>query len=447
MAKTRLSAREVLNDIRSGCDDAFLMDKYNLSHRGLQSLFRKLIDKGIITQEELDERIDMDRSRLKGEWTCPACGSQQTSRLERCPECGAAVGPSDQDGRREIAVSGDRFTLSEPSYVHFADQAVSTGRKLAATGTSQAKKIAGDLREMDFAKEILPIDDSNIVALKKDVIFWSVSFLGIVPLMICTFRSGDSQITLFSLFFALIWGVIFKRQVMRDSGDWKLAAAGFLFTAIAGTPLLLAVYRLMPSFYLNLARSDNSLASLFGFVFQVGMWEELCKTLPVLIYIGWQRATKRFVDQPTVLVIAVFSGLAFAAFENVDYAKLSVLKSLQLTEKYGSDGLSIGVRGAMINVLLRSLSLVFCHAVWSGIFAYFLAVAAKTGRRWGALFIVGLGLSALLHGIYDWFCGLSLTVAALTAGVSFMLFYAYVTKLVAGPAASGPESLAVAERP
>jgi RsiW-degrading membrane proteinase PrsW (M82 family) len=90
----------------------------------------------------------------------------------------------------------------------------------------------------------------------------------------------------------------------------------------------------------------------------------------------------------------------------------------------------------MVMAMVRPLSLVFCHAVWAGMFAYFLARASLFRRSWGALFIVGLCVSAFLHGTYDWFDNLQPSVSAIIAAVSFMLFYAYVAKLrtaIAGP--------------
>jgi uncharacterized protein (DUF433 family) len=50
MEKTIIDAREVLQDIRSGIDDSALMEKYRLSAKGLQSLFDKLSNAGLIKQ-------------------------------------------------------------------------------------------------------------------------------------------------------------------------------------------------------------------------------------------------------------------------------------------------------------------------------------------------------------------------------------------------------------
>jgi hypothetical protein len=55
-AATRVNAQETARDIRSGMDDAALMQKYQLSYKGLQSLFKKLIDVGLVQQVDLDRR-------------------------------------------------------------------------------------------------------------------------------------------------------------------------------------------------------------------------------------------------------------------------------------------------------------------------------------------------------------------------------------------------------
>lgn len=56
-AKRRIDVDIALNDIRSGLDDASLMQKYRVSARGLQSLFNKLVRAGSIELAELDRRM------------------------------------------------------------------------------------------------------------------------------------------------------------------------------------------------------------------------------------------------------------------------------------------------------------------------------------------------------------------------------------------------------
>ncbi len=54
--KKTVSAKAVIADIRAGATDEFLMNKYALSEKGLQSIFQKLITAKVITQAELDRR-------------------------------------------------------------------------------------------------------------------------------------------------------------------------------------------------------------------------------------------------------------------------------------------------------------------------------------------------------------------------------------------------------
>jgi hypothetical protein len=51
--KRNISAKDITNDIRSGMTDSDLMDKYRLSAKGLQSVFKKLEDLNAISASEL----------------------------------------------------------------------------------------------------------------------------------------------------------------------------------------------------------------------------------------------------------------------------------------------------------------------------------------------------------------------------------------------------------
>ncbi len=55
--KPVIDAAEALKAIRCGYDAAQLMKQFNLSAKGLQSLFKKLVDAEVISQEEIDDRM------------------------------------------------------------------------------------------------------------------------------------------------------------------------------------------------------------------------------------------------------------------------------------------------------------------------------------------------------------------------------------------------------
>jgi len=57
VAKRAIKAKEAVADIRSGMDDAALMEQYHLSAEGLQSLFDKLVTSGFIDLSEIARRL------------------------------------------------------------------------------------------------------------------------------------------------------------------------------------------------------------------------------------------------------------------------------------------------------------------------------------------------------------------------------------------------------
>jgi RsiW-degrading membrane proteinase PrsW (M82 family) len=229
------------------------------------------------------------------------------------------------------------------------------------------------------------------------------------------------------MFFAVVWGLAFKILILRDSGDWKLPFAAMLFTGIIGTNVLLTVYQMFfPKMVLEWAFSANPFVSLFGCVGPVGLCEEFCKIAPVVAYVAWRRAAAKPL---TMVLIGVFSGLGFSAFENLRYDDAAIANSYDLAVTYGPQGLSEGVQVAMVVALARSLSCVFMHAVMSGLFAYFLAAAWILKRAWGAFFLVGFGIVGVLHGACDWLAGLQPTIGAFAVGGCFLLFCTCLTRL------------------
>ena len=55
--KKRIRISEIVSDIRSGLSDSQLIEKYQISAKGLQSLFMKLLEAQAVTNEELKCRM------------------------------------------------------------------------------------------------------------------------------------------------------------------------------------------------------------------------------------------------------------------------------------------------------------------------------------------------------------------------------------------------------
>lgn len=62
--KPVLSAREILKDLAAYASDTELMEKHGLSKKGLKSLFKSLLKRGLITKKALAERWDVDTALI-----------------------------------------------------------------------------------------------------------------------------------------------------------------------------------------------------------------------------------------------------------------------------------------------------------------------------------------------------------------------------------------------
>jgi len=78
----------------------------------------------------------------------------------------------------------------------------------------------------------------------------------------------------------------------------------------------------------------------------------------------------------------------------------------------------------MIVQVLRFVSLPLLHAIWSGIFGYFVGIAALSKASKRATVLIGIALVSVLHGVYDTFSEgwLGFFVAAF----SLLLFVGYI---------------------
>ena len=62
MAQRTINAKEILKDIKAGIRFADLMEKHELSERSLKAIYKKLLDSGALTVEELKKRKAVQRA-------------------------------------------------------------------------------------------------------------------------------------------------------------------------------------------------------------------------------------------------------------------------------------------------------------------------------------------------------------------------------------------------
>lgn len=131
--------------------------------------------------------------------------------------------------------------------------------------------------------------------------------------------------------------------------------------------------------------ANGFLASFFGFTCGVGLCEELCKALPVVIYL---RTAERS-DWQGAMLVGLASGVGFGVSEGVMYA----------ADHYN------GLAGGTIYVV-RFVSCVGLHAIWAGA----VGMLIQSDQSWidgfdwenAAMFVVAyLGIAMALHGLYD----------------------------------------------
>lgn len=87
MLKTQINALEAAKDIRAGMDDFALMEKYNVSSRGLQSLFKKLVAGGVLDQSELEHRRFRPEESVIIELGGPFGGDGEAGAAFEAAEC------------------------------------------------------------------------------------------------------------------------------------------------------------------------------------------------------------------------------------------------------------------------------------------------------------------------------------------------------------------------
>lgn len=190
-----------------------------------------------------------------------------------------------------------------------------------------------------------------------------------------------------ALYFSGLWGVFFYYLFKTPQVETRFAVLAFFATGIVSIPVLLLIQNIPPWTYLYaLVESPSFLAKLAGFVFAVGVHEELCKA--AILFVLVSRPGQLLIPQ-TVVFYGMMSGLGFGIYEGVNY-QMTVNRQAGVDEAY------------FLNIA-RLTSLPFLHAVWTGIAGYFISFAAlHAGKRYG-LWLLAICIPATLHGVYNTF--------------------------------------------
>jgi hypothetical protein len=184
--KRKVSARQILTDIRSGMGDSELQRKHSLSDRSLEKVYRRLLTAGALTEAYMRDRgltvpSPTDSSKEDGEasgWQCPSCGARQPKEVPECPVCGVVVSKyvARQTGEEEIPIfmpnaDGAKrrswipgvglvvvVVLVGSAWLLWPEHRAKERPKIAATQVKpEPVELVGDEIELQFSKKGFPL--------------------------------------------------------------------------------------------------------------------------------------------------------------------------------------------------------------------------------------------------------------------------------------------------
>ncbi len=180
---------------------------------------------------------------------------------------------------------------------------------------------------------------------------------------------------------SIIWLLFYLRKDSHPESN-KMILKIFFFGMLGGFVAILLEkgFQGAHSLFTASPNVDSVLAIFLG----GALIEEYAKYLAVRFGVFRNSALD---EAPDLMLYMIISALGFAALENI--LVLSNFHPILTTAK------AVEIMG------LRFVSATILHALCSGTLGYFLAISFyKTKKRYW-LFFLGLGISAILHGIYN----------------------------------------------
>lgn len=262
----------------------------------------------------------------------------------------------------------------------------------------------------------------------KSRLYWGILLFAIVPILLET--AGVNVVLGMLVYFSLFWFFIFRSLVKTTAPGRSLVADifAYIFTAVIGTIFAIYVENVWVSNGAGLfLKSTIPFVTIPSFIMVVGITEEFAKQIIVLLAVVFVRIRGIRVKPVEFMIMGISSGLGFSAVENISYVQKGLMNEVVHH-----------VTGAgVVTALSRALYTPFLHAIFAGIAAYGLGIAAKQGGRawWGAL---GMWLiAACFHGFYDSTIDIHVTWALIDVAIAYFLF---LTLLLSGIRHANPNS-------
>ena len=314
------------------------------------------------------------------------------------------------------------------------------------------KSTVNEFKSLDYGFLIPFKEVCSTSLLRKKAVRWVIGF-GLFPLLLLFLKeqcnwSFEGSAWWLGGYFCLFWAAYFHGLLQPQGKVWQRGLKWALFTVAVGLPLLLVAQQLpvIKTFYSG-THSKSLLFRLAGFVLGVGILEETCKALPLLLFV---LRKKEVISLKSGIFLGMMSGFGFALAEVVQYsmqywqknASASVVaiaqaidNSTDLAGRIHADVFGKQVGGLLPqlvevsgNVLLaqlvRFMTLPLLHACWAGVVGWFVATASqRKGNPW-VVVAVGVVFMATMHGLYDVFSDDLLGIGI--AAASLLVFMGYL---------------------
>lgn len=264
---------------------------------------------------------------------------------------------------------------------------------------------------------VVPYQDVFSARLYRSGTVKLLLFFGLFPLvadLVTDQRDLEQAAWVLGLYYASIWGVVLYHLIKPPRFAWSDVGRCVLFTAFVGVPLLLIVQQVPPFSLLYAAINLGWLWRLVGFVLGVGVLEEVCKALPVYLFL---LRSGKLSDPLTSAFYGTMSGLGFAIAEGATYS---------LGYAFGLVRGDLGFGSYVLVNTIRFVTVPLFHAILAGIVGYFIGLAAINPARRGAILVIGVAIAAVLHGLYNTFAGGLL--GFLVIAFSILLFVSYLRR-------------------
>lgn len=170
--KRTIKVKEFLDDFRSGMADQELQEKYHLSQLGLEKFYGMLMDRGILSPQELQdnyrgqESFEKDAEEVvtsESSFICPQCLASHKTMFDICPSCGVSFQAMINEQRAEKAIE----LKSEEAEQDFGAAAAEGKDPLdgifAPSSSLDAKDpVEPELRASEFCCDVKPEEPSEL---------------------------------------------------------------------------------------------------------------------------------------------------------------------------------------------------------------------------------------------------------------------------------------------